>query len=472
MLLISKIIIKGIYYIMFSLNKSKKIYLLGIGGASMSALAIILKEMGHQVAGTDVRYGEYYNTLTERGILVEIGGATDMINDADLIVSSLAVKKDNADYKKAEQSGKPILSRTELLQILDRSYPFVVAVSGTHGKSTTTFLISSIMKNAGLRATYHIGASSEKFPSGGAYTGREYFVSEACEYRDSFLSFTPSIAVVLNIEKDHPDYFASKEQLESSFVNFCKNVRKDGTVVVSTKVSNLIKRELKKANREDVKVITIGDGGDYYYKDVVTNKKTEFTVVDGKGDRERKFCLNLKGEHNVLNALFTIAVCDVLKLDEDIVKSTLANTCGLRRRYEKIANYNGADVILDYAHHPSEIKKVISTAKESTNGRLLVCFQPHTYSRTTALFDEFVDSFDGASEVIITKTYKSREEKNGKTAFDLFLALGEKMEKVSYFDEFLPIVKYLKDNLQKGDVLLILGAGDIDDVGKLIKSTK
>ena len=440
----------------------------------MSALAIILKEMGHQVAGTDIKYGEYYKTLTERGVVVEIGAASNLMLEADLIVYSLAVKKDNPDYVRAAKSGKPLISRAEFLQVLDKTFPFVIAVSGTHGKSTTTFLISSIMKNSGFRATYHIGATSEKFRSGGAFLGWDYLVSEACEYKDSFLSFKPSIAVVLNIEPDHPDYFSKEGQLEESFCSFCLGVKNNGTVIVDVKNSAMIKERLQKNGRDDVRVITVGSGGDYYYKDIKSGIKTEFVVCrKNNGEiRERKIRLNLKGEHNVNDATFVLAVCDRLGIDDDVIKNTLENTCGLDRRQQKIATCNGADVVLDYAHHPSEIRAVIQATREHSKGKVFVCFQPHTYSRTTALFLDFVSSLSLADEVVITKTYKSREVKKGKTAFDLFVALGEKMEKVSYFDEFLPIAKHYKDVLKDGDVLLILGAGDVDDVGKLLKVTK
>ncbi len=450
---------------MFLFNNCKKIYILGIGGSSMQALAIILKMQGYKVYGSDSRYGDFYKILTSRGIEVDITPDIEKIKCVDLVLYSLAVPSDCSALQEAKRLGKRVLSRKEFLSLLDKNYEEVIAVSGTHGKSTTTYLIASILHNAGFEATYHIGASSKVFEGGGLYEGDKYLVSEACEYKDSFLSFTPSVAVVLNIEPDHPDYFTSTGQLLSSFLTFAGNIRDNGLLIVESKLQDVFRKYLYSINRYDIEIVSVGEGGDFYFDNVKVDNTTTFDLWY-KGEFLGNFSTTLNGYYNIYNIIISIIVAKHYNIDNKIIASTIENLQGLSRRFERVGMCNGAEIIVDYAHHPSEISAVIGSSKRN-KGRLIVVFQPHTYSRTTALFDEFAKCFKGADEIIITKTYKSRDKKKGKTAFDLFLEVAKSCD-VRYFDDFLSIAKYIKSTVTINDRVLLLGAGDINELAKYL----
>lgn len=436
----------------------------------MQAIALILKDLGHEVSGSDNRYDDFYSMLTSRGIKVDLSPNFDKISNSDLVIYSIAVKPTNPEFQFAKASNVKMLSRTEFLSEFQKEFANVIAVSGTHGKSTTTYLIASLMSSARLEATYHIGAGSERFTGGGKYDGKEYLVSEACEYRDSFLAFRPTIGIVLNIEKDHPDYFKDLNQIEDSFVKFAANIVDYGLLITGIKYYELFKNGLESLGRKDIRIMTIGEGGDYQAKNItVFNGKPSFDVYY-KDEMLYRVNLNLYGEYNEYNALAAIAAARYYDIESNVILETLENIGGLNRRFQYAGKCNEAKIIVDYAHHPSEIKAVIETAKSITYGKLVVCFQPHTYSRTTALFEQFVHSFDNADEVIITKTYRSRETKNGKTSFDLFLELSKGKDNVSYYDDFLSIVKYLQCELKEEDTLLICGAGNVNEIANLIKN--
>lgn len=433
----------------------------------MQAIALILSGLGYEVSGSDTHYGEFYNILTDRGITIDIGTNAENILSCDVVIYSLAIKADNPELMLAKEAGISMYSRTEFLALLQKKYPNVVAVSGTHGKSTTTYLISSILHNADFKATYHIGASSETFACGGKYIGDEYLISEACEYRDSFLAFNSTVGVILNIEKDHPDYFKDIDQLLDSFVRFSTNIRENGILIVNSSYKDFFAEKLANI-RQDISVIGVGNNGEYHSENLsYINDKPSFDVYR-KDKKLFRIVLNMYGEHNIFNALIAIAVAKYYNVDDRIIIDTLQNVKPLARRFQSVGEYNGAKIITDYAHHPSEIKAVITTTKNITKGRVIVCFQPHTYSRTTDLFLQFVECFEYSDKVIITKTFKSREVKSGKSSFDLFLELCKINDNVVYYDDFLGIAKYLKKELKPDDALLLLGAGNINEVANLL----
>ena len=447
------------------LNDCKKIYILGIGGSSMQALAIILHSKGYKISGSDARYGEYYNLLTSKGINVDISPNFDVIKQSDLILYSLAVPVDSEAIQYAKRLGKRVLSRKEFLGILGENFEEVVAVAGTHGKSTTTYLISSILHNACSEATYHIGASSKTFKGGGLYEGDKILVTEACEYKDSFLSFSPSVAIILNIEADHPDYFTSNKQLLSSFLTFSSNIKDNGLLIINSELYCVFSEYLRSINRYDIDIVTVGTNGDYTFDNVKKGINNSYDLYY-RGEFIGNYSTSLNGYYNIYNNIISIIVAKHFMIENKIIKETLANVEGLARRYERVKLCNGAEIIVDYAHHPSEISAVIN-ASSNCKGRLIVVFQPHTYSRTTALFEKFVQCFNGANEIIITKTYKSRDNKKGKTAFELFVEVA-KNENAIYFDDFLSIAKYLKSTITINDRVLLLGAGDINELANYL----
>ena len=431
----------------------------------MQAIAIILKSQGYKVYGSDTKYGDFYKILTSKGIEVDITPNIDKIKQVDVVLYSLAVPCDCNAILEAKRLGKQVFSRKEFLSLLSEKYEEIIAVAGTHGKSTTTYLISSIFKNAGIDATYHIGASSKSFEGGGLYAGDKFLITEACEYRDSFLSFSPTTAVVLNIEPDHPDYFTSNNQLLSSFLTFASNLRDNGLLIVNSKLYKKFREYLYNINRYDIQIVSVGEGGEYYFDNVTTGINTSFSLYHNK-DFVGKFTTTLNGYYNIYNTIISIIVAKYYNIDTQIIYDTINNLQGLNRRYERVGLCNGAEIIVDYAHHPSEISAVIQASKK-IKGRLIVVFQPHTYSRTTALFDDFSRCFCGADEIIITKTYKSRDKTKGKTAFDLFVEVA-KTENVRYFDDFISIAKYIKSTVTINDRVLLLGAGDINELAKFL----
>lgn len=445
---------------MFSDKNVKKIYILGIGGSSMQAIANILKSQGYDVLGYDSKYGKYFKTLATIGITVDFEIDFDKVKQCDMLIYSLAFSEDFPLISYAKEIGKIVLNRQQFLKIFSSNFKEVVAISGTHGKSTTSYLTSCIFNSENFSATYHIGATSNEFVTGGLCCGSDYLITEACEYKDCFFAFNPTVAVVLNIEKDHPDYFKSEVQLYNSFMLFASRIKQNGLLILPGCLREKFSKYLASINRCDIEIITFGEGGNYIF----TNSKNGINLLKN-GKFIGEFYTNLNG-YNIYNNIVSIIIALHYNMSVDKINKGLLSVTGLDRRYQHLPLLNGAEVILDYAHHPSEIKMVIDKARANC-ARLVVCFQPHTYSRTTALFDDFVNCFSKADEVIITKTYKSRDKIPTKTSFDLFVKISEKVT-AKYFDDFLSIATYLKSSIKNGERLLILGAGDIDELANLL----
>lgn len=442
-----------------------RIHFVGAGGASMSVLMQIENELGHLVTGSDRKDGERLQKLKAAGYDVYVGHNPDYARQADEVVFTGAAKSTDPEISAAAWANVKTVERGEFLADVCDNFKKTVAVSGTHGKTTVTALLSECFKNAGKKFCAHVGGEVNGFSGGFFFSGTDYILTEACEYRKSFLHLKPLVAVVLNVEPDHSDTYKTKRELEDAFFDFAnKTLVAGGTLVVSDEVK--ISRMQACASE---KVMTYGfEKTSSVYAENVCEKGgfTEFDVwFYGRFYGRVKSCLH--GLHNVMNALALICVCAHEQIDKHAVMHTLTYFSGVKCRYEHICDLNGNMVVSDYAHHPTEIRSVISVAKE-TGKKIAVYFQPHTYSRTAALFDEFVAALCMADEVNLVKTYSAREtESDGKNETDLYLALPEGKRR-KRFDSVEEAAEDIKNLPASSRLVLTVGAGDITEIKKYL----
>ena len=415
----------------------------------MSALAQLLFSKGYYVQGSDKHSSSNTEKLKKLGINVFIGHNENNVYGCDCVVYNYAIQENNPELKFAKENNLKIITRAELLGRLADTYENVISVSGAHGKTTTTAMISEIFLEANLKPTIHIGGSLNKLNNNCLLGENKFFITEACEFKDSFLSLSSSVGVILNIANEHLDYFKSFENIKKSFDKFASN---------SSKV--VCDNDLKVDNS-----ITFGAGGRYQSKDIVFTKKyTKFKVIK---DNQEYLSVTLKahGEHNVNNALASIIVADLYNIDKKHIKSALKNFGGIKRRFEVIKN--SPFIIHDYAHHPDEIRSTIKTLKSIYKGKITVVFQPHTYSRTKSLMQEFIDALRLADNVYMYKTYSSREKyyKKGSARY-----LYEKLKQVGVSSKYYNSMKMIASDIKhKKKCILVLGAGNIEKICKYLK---
>lgn len=423
------------------------LFFIGIGGISMSGLAKLSLHEGAKVRGSDLSNSPQVCHLRQLGIRVY--GAHDADNitqDIDLVIYSGAIKGNNPELVRAREFGIPTMERSEYLGIIASRYNRVIAISGTHGKTTTTAMLGLIMQRAGLNPTIHLGGESINLGDNTVIGGGEYLVVEACEYRESFRYLKPYIGVITNIELDHLDYYRDYNAIHSAFSRFAN--RSDSVVVMAG--TNINHNNLQSIGEDwCVKDIEALCGG-YAFNVYVKNKYFH------------TFRINCIGQHNITNALFAIATAYQLGIDKEIIETALSDFMGVERRYEKIAKLGECNIIIDYAHHPTELSVSIDGI-ESVYDRILYIFQPHTYSRTIKLFDDFKDVLSPLKDLIIYETYPAREEEIiGGRAIDLFNNLKAN-DTLLYFDELGTLIGYINSQTQYYDCVLILGAGDLAD---------
>jgi len=454
-------------------NKFKHVHFIGIGGISMSGLAEILLNLGFTVSGSDIRSSNITSKLEKKGIKIYTGHSEENIKDADLVVYTAAVKSDNPELAKAKSLGIPTLDRATLLGEIMKKYPFSVAVSGTHGKTTTTSMISLIMLKSALDPTIHIGGELDAIGGNTRIGSNKYFVAEACEYVESFLKFHPYLAVVLNIEADHLDYFKDIEHIKNAFLKFIRLVPENGYVVACADDQNVL------SILKDVhcNIITFGlnsKNAMWTAEDISFNENgfAAFTVLK---DNERITNIQLKvpGIHNISNVLASIAACYALGCSIENIKKGLESYTGIHRRFELKGIENNIKVVDDYAHHPSEIKATLKAARSGNYPRIWTVFQPHTYTRTKFLLDEFSKAFKDTDKVIITDIYSAREKDTGEIHSRILAEkIRENGQDAIYLPDFEGIVEYLKKNASPGDLIITMGAGDVYKVGEMFLKDK
>ncbi len=448
-------------------HKPIRIYFIGIGGISMSGLAEILLSEGFTVSGSDRAPSDLTRMLEDRGVNVFYGQKKEnLTKDIDLVVYTAAIKSDNPELLAAHKLNIPMLTRAELLGQMMKNYKTPVAVSGTHGKTTTTSMISQILLSAEADPTLSIGGIYRPIGGNIRVGASELFVTEACEYTNSFLSFFPKIGIILNIEEDHLDFFKDLADIRNSFHRFAQLLPADGTLIINGDIERC--EELTEGL--SCKVITYGlSSGSDYSASQVTYDESGFPsfILSRQSGGERKFSLRVHGDHNILNALAAIALADLLGLSDEVIHAGLAAFTGTDRRFEYKGQVNGVNIIDDYAHHPTEIRATLSAAAQYPHRRLWCVFQPHTYTRTKAFLEEFASALSLADEIILADIYAAREKDtlgiSSETLQEKIRSLGHSCH---YFPTFEAIENYLLKNCTKDDLLITMGAGDVVKVGE------
>ncbi|MDR0999931.1 MAG: UDP-N-acetylmuramate--L-alanine ligase [Clostridiales bacterium] len=458
-------------------NDIKKAYFIGIGGVSMSGLAEILRSKGWIVSGSDVKSSEITESLKLLGVTVYKGhSASNITPDIDLVVNTSAVKPDNPEMEAAGLLGIKIVDRARLLGEIMREFDCPICVAGTHGKTSTTSMVADILLAANMNPTVSVGGYLASIGGYFKLGGKEYFVVESCEYCDNFLKFYPKIGVILNIDADHLDYFSSLEQIKQSFREFAKKIPADGALVVFEGVDKEVYEGL------ECKVITYGmekgsvkgddyDGhaADHFFADGVeydTDGHPAFTIYHN-GERLGDVTPKIHGEHNVLNALAATAASMAAGANFESVAAGLNSFDGAKRRFEDKGIFNGARVIDDYAHHPTEIVATLTAASKSKHKKIYCVFQPHTYTRTKALASEFANSFGSADVVLVMDIYAAREKDTGLIhSRDLADRINSTGTSAIYCDSVELARNFLIEHCGAGDLLITVGAGDVYLLGE------
>lgn len=450
-------------------EKPERIHFIGIGGISMSGLAEILLSRGFAVSGSDWHRSELTDRLEKDGAVIYEGQTAEHITeDIRAVIYTAAVHEDNAEYAQAVRCGIPLLSRAQLVGELMRNYHTAVAISGTHGKTTTTSMLSEILLYAKADPTISVGGMLPTIGGNVRIGYSDCMVTEACEYTNSFLEFFPTMAVILNVRPDHLDFFKDINDIRRSFRRFAELVPAEGTVIIDTG----IERYEELVEGLPARIVTVGAGGDYQAKDVRYDDEdnASFTVCTGRGESEQ-IDLCVPGAHNVENALAAIAAARELSVDWEDIHGGLAHFTGTDRRFQKKGSFQGVTVVDDYAHHPDEIRATLTAAREMHYTKVWCVFQPHTYSRTKALMDQFAEALSLADEVVLAEIYAARETDTLGVSSAM---LAEKIQKLGvpahYIGDFENIEKFLCTHCLHGELLITMGAGDVVKIGeKLVK---
>lgn len=452
----------------------KKIHMIGIGGSSMSGVAEITASLGVEVTGSDMEETYYVTKLLDKGFKITVGHHPELIdNSIDLIVYSAAIAEDDPERVKAKELNIPQMERAEFLGLLTKSYNNVICIAGTHGKSTTSGMITKCFVNANVDPTVQIGATSFEIGGNNKVGTSDVFILESCEYHESYLHFNPKFAIVLNVDADHLDYFGTFENVKKSFNRFCKLVPEDGFIFKNNDDEN------SEHIIDDVKgkVITFALHKDADYKAVnyaYDDDGHPSFDVEFNGNIIVHIDLSVTGEHNLYDALATVAVCNTYGLDLDIVKSSLATYRGVHRRFEFLGlSKSGAMVYDDYAHHPAEIATTLYSVNKVKHNRTWALHQPFTYTRTKDHLDEFADVLSGFDNIVLTDIYAGREKDiyNIKTE-DLVEKIRPLNPNVYHFSDTDELIKFLNDNLQENDIICSIGCGPVDKISQKLVDKK
>lgn len=454
---------------MYSLNFEEPIHVhfIGIGGISMSGLAEILLEEGFTISGSDAKQSALTDSLAQKGATIYIGQKVSNLSIRPaLVVYTAAIREDNEEFKAAVDAGIPMLSRAELLgQIMD-NYEKSIAVAGTHGKTTTTSMISQILLVAKADPTISVGGILEAIGGNIRVGGSEVFITEACEYTNSFLHFHPKYSIITSVEAEHLDFFKDIDDIRRSFHEFAGNTAHDGVLIINGQIAALDQI----TNNLSCSVTTYGlcENDDFYAKNITYNDHAcgTYTLMH-KTEDLGTVSLSVPGRHNVSNSLAAIALCLNLGLPLDVIKKGLLQFGGTKRRFEYKGTKNGITVIDDYAHHPTEVAATLTAARNYPHGRIICVFQPHTYSRTKAFLSDFARVLSMADIVVLADIYAAREKNTiGISSKDLLAELQKNGQESYYFPSFDEIEKFLSEKCINNDLLITMGAGDVYLIGE------
>lgn len=450
-----------------SLKKYKHIHMIGIGGISMSGIAEILHNWGSFVTGSDCTRTKITDRLSSHGIFVHIGHHSNLIKTSDLIIYSSAVKQTDPELLAAKKLNLQTIERSDFIGYLTRIFSNTIGISGTHGKTTTTSMVSLVFIDAGLDPTVQVGGMLKPINGNYKIGNSDIFILEACEYVESFLKFSPKSAIVLNIDNDHLDYFKNFENIKKAFEKYVYILPGDGILVLNADDENCL--SLRK--HTIAKVVTYG----------LYNEKANFVARNISFDingypkfdvyYNNNFFFELKlsviGKHNISNALACIALCYEYQISKNFIKDSLMKFTGANRRFEFIGSYDNILIYDDYAHHPNEILATAIALKNKNHRQSWVVFQPHTYSRTKILLDDFAKSLNNFDNIIITDIYAAREKDTKDiTSQDLINKIKLLDKNAFYIKDFDDIVKHIKNHACPNDIVITIGAGTVSSVGK------
>ncbi len=455
-------------------NQNRHIHLIGIGGISMSAIAELLISHGYRVSGSDMKDSKILDKLRNYGAEIFIGHNSNNIQNPDLVVYTAAIKGNNCERLKAKQLNITEIDRAEMLGLIMKNYKKAIAVAGSHGKTTTTSLISLILEYADLDPTIFVGGELDEIGGNIKIGKSEHFITEACEYVEGFLKFFPFIGIILNIDEDHLDYFKDINHIKSAFRKFIDLIPREGFLIANEDDKNI------KDIIHDIKcnLITYGINSDstFIAKDIIFTKDG-YPVFDVEFNDKNigTFKLSIPGKHNIYNALASIATSHILGVTPLEIKKYIKRFKGIHRRFDILGEVKGCKIIDDYAHHPAEIKATLEAAQNYPHREIWCIFQPHTFTRTKALLDDFARSFDDANHIIIADIYAAREidtgEINSKILVDKVKEYNPESD-ICYMKNFDKISEYIYENIKPGDIVLTMGAGDVYRIGKILINYK
>ena len=446
-------------------GKIRKIHFVGIGGIGMSGIAEVLLNLGYEVSGSDLRETEITRRLAELGGEIAYGHRAENIVEADVVVTSTAVKFDNPEVVEAHRRLVPVIPRAEMLAELMRM-KYGIAVAGTHGKTTTTSMVATVLSHGGIDPTVVIGGRLDSLGSNAKLGQGKFLVAEADESDGSFLKLSPTIAVVTNIDADHLDFYRDLEQIKETFVDFINKVPFFGLAVLCLDDANI--QALIPQVRKRFVTYGLNNQADYNATDIEHHgDRTSFSVYC-RGEHLGRLSIRMPGRHNVLNALAAVAVARELELPFATITEGFQDFGGVQRRFQIKHDAGGIMVVDDYGHHPAEIKATLAAARSGWERRLIVAFQPHRYTRTRALFGEFVTAFYQADQVVVMDVYPAGEEPipgaDGRGLAEGISSHGHRDAR--FIGEREAVVEHLLAVVQPGDIVITLGAGNIWQVGE------
>ncbi len=449
-------------------NNPVRVHFIGIGGISMSALAKILLSRGFRVSGSDAKASELTSSLLADGCKIYIGQVADNIsNDIDVVVYTAAVKPGNEEYDECVRLGLPMLARADLLGQIMQNYKTAIGVSGTHGKTTTTSMLSEILMLAGTDPTISVGGILPSIGGNLRIGQSDTFLTEACEYTNSFLAFHPTMNIILNVEEDHLDFFKDINDIRASFKKYTELLPADGTLIINSDIDDIGYF----SQDSYCKVITYGSepsASDYSATDIrmLENGCCQYTLLY-KEEKKHTVTLSVGGMHNVYNSLAAIAAAVATGIDLETAVDGVSKYTGVNRRFQIKGQRDGYTIVDDYAHHPTEITATLKTAKGYPHNKVWCIFQPHTYTRTKAFLTEFAEALSLADHVVLAKIYEAREKDiYGVSSADLQKLIIDNGTPCEYFEEFSQIEAFINDNCKPGDLVITMGAGNILEVGE------
>ena len=451
-----------------NISQFKNIHLLGIGGISMSAIAEALHSWGHNVTGSDLKSSSITDKLNNDGIRVTIGHGMDDCKKADLIIYSAAIKESDPERICAKKNNIPTIIRGEFVGILTKMYKNTICIAGTHGKTTVTSMISSCFLHAQKDPTIQVGAYFNEINGNYRIASKDYFILESCEYNGSFLNFHPTASIILNIDNDHLDYYKNFENVVNAFHQFASITDSNGIIVTNADDPNC---KLLKDKLNNVVLYSLEDDDANFVAKNIRFDEDGFGHFDVYKDKilYSHIDLSVTGKHNISNSLACIALCDFYKIDKKIICEALTNFHGAERRQEYKGSFNGIKIYDDYGHHPTEIKATADAINCKQFNKSWVIFQSHTYSRTKQHLKNFAKVLTEFDNIIIAKIYPARETDDlgisGQSIVDEIKNCGKD---AIYIPEFEDIAKYIKENAKPGDLVLTLGAGNVNQIADLL----